>query len=143
MIQILISFIGFWLYQKLIYYDQLFVFAQLRAAHALFSLSAILWLPGKTPVWVIVPLILNSTRIELFNISICVENIWPFFLYVMKNIPIAICFVWAHSLNYSTSYVVSVLFIDFISTKLWEYRIYHLYHNTFTTTHYLSIATLK
>lgn len=138
--KIVFAFLGFWMYQKLIYYDKLFVNTQLRAAHILFAFTGLLWLPNNAPAWTIVPLILNSTRIELFNLTFHVNNTVYFLLHVLKNMPIALCFYWTHSHNHSGAYVVSILFMDLLSLILWELKTCHRKH---IITKYLSIYTLK
>ena len=139
-IKIAFAFLGFWMYQKLIYYDKLFVNTQLRAAHIMFAFTGILWIPNNAPVWTIVPIILNSTRIELFNLAIHVNNATYFLLHVLKNMPIVLCFYWTHSHNHSAAYVVSILFMDFLSLILFELK---TYHRKYTITKYLSIDTFE
>lgn len=114
------AFVGFWMYTKLVYHDSMPLYRHLRGAHLLFSLTGMLWVEGEAPYWFVVPLVLNSTRIELYNIRF---NFWYVVMYLVKNSAIALNFHWAYTEKYSGAYVVSVLLMDLMHWLMWELRV--------------------
>ena len=108
----------FWVYTKLIYHKSVVDERHLIAAHLVFTvLNTIIWgLPTPNlPYWVVVPLLLNSTRIELWYDSIMVHsnNLGYAQLMTVKNamviIPVFHC---ADKVNYNSGIVLSILVMD-------------------------------
>ncbi len=113
-----ISFLMFWLYTKLIYHKSVVEHRHLIAAHFIFIvINPILWdLPtSNLPYWVVVPLLLNSTRIELWYESLMIHanNLGYAQLITLKNaIPIVWVFHCADKVNYNSGVVMSIVLMD-------------------------------
>lgn len=135
----------FWMYTKLIYHKARPIHRSLVAAHAMFAaINTILWdlKSYNMPYWVIIPIIANSTRIELFYESLMIHaNNIPFALltYLKNTIIISLIFAWASAAGMNTSLIISILSMDVIHFLLhglhWKKRVFK--------SSYLSIRTLK
>ena len=123
--RVLFAFVGFWIYYKFIYHSLFPLYKHIRAAHLLYSLTGLLWIQGKASYWIAFLLLLNSTRIELYNISIHPNNTIYVLLHLIKNSPIVLLFHWAHSLGYSGAFTVSVLTMDVMALLMWEAKMRH------------------
>jgi hypothetical protein len=118
MIGFAISFALFWAYTKLIYHKSVVDKHHLIAAHFTFTvLNTMLWgLPiPNLPYWVVVPMLLNSTRIELWydSIMVHVNNLGYAQLITLKNaIAIIPLFHCADKVNYNSGVIMSVIVMD-------------------------------
>lgn len=141
-LHILLRYCAFWVYHKFIYHDNKPIHWHLVAAHILFSLTGMMWIRGNVNYWMVVPLLVNCTRIELHTLSYRWNNVGYFILHLVKNIPIWLNFNWAHSLGYSGAYVISILYMDTIAWILYEIRVTTSYYQRLSYTNYLTITTL-
>ena len=118
----MISFLGFWLYFKYVYHDLIPTREHVRSAHLLFSLLDFVWVRGNASYFFMFILWFNSTRIELYHVRWHWNNL-PFMLFhLVKNLPIALNFHWAHVNNFSGAYTVAILVMDVIAWVLYETR---------------------
>ena len=137
-LQVLLTYFAFWVYHKFIYYENKPIYNHMVAAHLMFSLTGLLWVPGNAEYWMVIPLLINCTRIEMYYHPH--HTALYFMFHMMKNIPIWLNFHWAHSEGYSGAYVVSILAMDTIAWILHELRVAI---SPTTYTNYLTIPTLR
>ncbi len=138
----LIAFLAFWVYHKFIYYDNKPMHKHIIAAHLLFTATGLFGIPGNVNYWLVIPLLINCTRIELYTLPLHTNNVGYFVLHVLKNIPIWLMFHIAHSRGYSGAYLISILTMDTIAWVLYEIRVTTSYHRQLSYTTYLTITTL-
>ena len=138
----------FWLYTKLIYHKARPFHRSLVAAHAMFAaLNTILWdlKSYNIPYWVIIPIITNSTRIELLYESLMIHaNNIPFALltYLKNTIFISLIFAWASAARINV--VISILSMDVIHFLLDGFALKrHWTNKRVVKSSYLSIRTIK
>lgn len=116
------SFVGFLVYFKYVYHDLIPMHDHIRSAHLLFSLLGLVWVPGNASYLFMFILLFNSTRIELYHVRWHRNNIPYMLFHLVKNLPIALNFHWAHVNNYSGAYTVAILLMDVIAWVLYETR---------------------
>ena len=127
MIAFIASFCLYFLYTMLIYSK---VPSSLKIHFMYSAVNAILWgLPSyDLPYWVLLPLVFNSTRIELCNCRLMVHaNNVPFaLLKLLKNsLVITFLFHLSRHAKMSASLVLSILSIDIIQAISWEIKVIH------------------
>lgn len=130
MLTFISSFILYLVYSRLIYSKAKTGGPEV---HCMFSaINAIFWgFPSyNLPYWVLLPLVLNSTRLELWFDSIMIHsnNVAFAVLKCIKNfIPMSVMFYFASTLKANASFVLSILTIDIIYTILWAIKLNEAY----------------
>ena len=139
---ILYSLCLFWVYTRLIYHKARPMHTTLVAAHAMFAaINTIMWERQNMPYWVIIPIIANSTRIELLYESLAIHtNNIPFALLILlKNTIVILTLRGMH-----TSLVTSILSMDVIHFILDGVALKrHWTNKRVVKSSYLSIRTIK
>jgi len=142
-----LAFFFFWLYAKIIYHRSRVDKRHLILAHFMFSsLNAIFYsMPSfNLPYWVVVPLLLNSTRIELWfeSLMIHMNNLGYAQITTLKNALFLIpLFHWADKLNCNATFVLNVLGMDVLHFVLYEIRLFK--KKTAKRTSYVGITTIS
>jgi hypothetical protein len=141
---LILTYFAFFGYQKLIYYKNKPIHEHLVSAHLMFTATGLFWVPGNINYWLVIPLLVNCTRIEMYYESLAYHwnNIGYFIVHVVKNLPIWLMFHIAHWEGYSGAYLISILIMDTMAWVLWQIKVITAYHNKLSTTNYLTLTTL-
>ena len=145
-----VSFGLFWLYSKLIYSKSVVFHRGLIVSHIMFSaMNSILWsLPSMNlPYWVVIPLMLNSTRIELWYESLMIHanNLAYAQVITVKNaLPIVWMFHCSNKAGVNASFVLSILIMDIIHFMLWSFKTIQVFKvpKITTRTSWLTLRTI-
>ena len=147
----MVAFCLFWAYSKLIYHKEVPDKRQLMTSHLMFcALNTIFYrLPSfNLPYWVIVPLLLNSTRIELWweSLMIHANNLVYAQMKTLKNAIFMVClFHCADKYNFNASFVVNILAMDMIHFMLHIFKRHSSWHHPklILRSSYLTIRTIS
>ena len=131
MLSVFASWALFYIYTVLVHHKALPMKKHLIAAHTMFAaINGVMWAGPSynLPPWVIIPLLINSSRIELmyFKATVHANNIGFALVVLMKNsIPIGMLFIWANLAGMSAAFVLSILSMDGLFFIMEEVRSKH------------------